>query len=292
MPLPSVAKKPLLADLERTPDGRHNLKLYIGSPKKQKLRLALSTDQKYSAVIGKQCTSCYSPHRYDSADSQMYEQQSAPGDRIITKYDAKNNLIEKFTAQGQFVTDSLEVTYTPFVADSISTSIKASFTEIMEMKPGYWSRQEDGLLGLAPHTQISQSSITLKQYNFMYVLGRNKKITQNVFALYLSDTGEDDVEKHGSHIELGGWDPKGIKEGNELTMIRTLDEKHWYINAADFTINGGQLFSYKTRPIILDPDYPWIMIPKDEFYFLRLQLMKIDKNLIACPTNWNYCNFG
>lgn len=54
----------------------------------------------------------------------------------------------------------------------------------------------------------------------------NNIIQHEIFSLYISSNPD-----HASHIKFGGWDTSGMKTGEDLTMIPTVNKESWKMKA-------------------------------------------------------------
>ena len=105
------------------------------------------------------------------------------------------------------------------------------FFAIDKIDPQYFSRFDDGVIGLAPPSKGG----AYENLNLMSQMIKNGIISSHIFSvLFTADKG--------GHIKFGGWDAKGIEPNTEnLTMIHTLIEDTWQMKFKDFQIDDRDI---------------------------------------------------
>lgn len=74
--------------------------------------------------------------------------------------------------------------------------------------------------------------------------------------------------QYGSSIKFGSYDKNAIREGNELTMLRTVAIDSWGVSLYSSTINGETVWfsdAAYDRIVYVDPQVPWLYIPPGDF---------------------------
>ena len=67
----------------------------------------------------------------------------------------------------------------------------------------------------------------------------------------------------------------GHNDGDELTLLRTVNNNEWSIYADNFNFAGMDLGINETRKMVVDPMAPYIFMPYDDFSSLSIELQSI-----------------
>lgn len=126
--------------------------------------------------------------------------------------------------------------------------------------------------------------------SLMYRLKNDKKIDNRIFSIYLSD----DHDKK-STIKFGGWDQAGITMGQSLEMLKTNRNfnppKNWDIDIKLVNI-GSTKTNSENRLGKIDPYYPMIYVPNNDYAIVQSSLTTAFGSEISCNSNLNYCKFN
>jgi hypothetical protein len=77
------------------------------------------------------------------------------------------------------------------------------------------------------------------------------------FAIYMSSDNST-----GSSIKFGSYDTEGIKDGEELSLIRTNKNDSWVLKAKDFRFGANKAENINgTRKVFIEPSSPFIYAP-------------------------------
>ena len=127
---------------------------------------------------------------------------------------------------GNYMEDNLLLEF----VEGTRESMRVVFYGIISADTTFRS-QYSGYLGLAPYT----ASIDFREQslNFMYQLKTNKNIDHNVVSIF---TNVDLQDSRESFIKFGSYDKDAIKEGEKLTMIRTMHYSSWILTADEIKL--------------------------------------------------------
>ena len=87
-----------------------------------------------------------------------------------------------------------------------------------------------------------------------------------MFSIYMKKE-----EGNKSNIIFGGYDLKGIKEGNRdlknIPTILTVNSSTWAVRMKSLKLGDKYVFdfNYQNKLILFDPSLPYIYLPFDDF---------------------------
>lgn len=73
-----------------------------------------------------------------------------------------------------------------------------------------------------------------------------------------------------SNLKFGSWDKNAIKKNTKLELYKTKDTSTWALAGKSFTFQG--LTTEVARDFSIDPQFPFIYIPKDDWLKLRTKV--------------------
>ena len=122
--------------------------------------------------------------------------------------------------------------------------------------PKFESTEASGLVGLAPVTR----SLGTPKRNFLYNLMQsadNKLMNETIAAIYL----------HGDPtIQFGGYSPQAYPHENDLVTLRTQGANTWMVNrTSEVAVSGKVKKLSRPRQVLIDPGYPVIYIPEQDW---------------------------
>lgn len=122
-----------------------------------------------------------------------------------------------------------------------------------------------GFIGLAPYLENN----AMREYNFLYQLKSRGIIDHMVASFYIVRDNSQPRTKF-SVIKYGSMDESGYQ--GSMTYIRSQSLSKWRFTATDFTSENSVNGISGTRNLIIDPQSPYLYVPKEDFLRLALQI--------------------
>ena len=88
-------------------------------------------------------------------------------------------------------------------------------------------------------------------------------------------------ETGNSTLKFGSWDRHALKENTTMELYKTKDTSTWAIAGESFTFQD--LTTKISRDFSINPQFPFVYIPKDDWYKLR---NKLGVNAAVLSKNW------
>lgn len=157
----------------------------------------------------------------------------------------------------------------PFAEWHRQTIVDQSFFIITDATANF-TTMFDGFVGLAPY---SNKDPTHYDYNFMYKLKKDGRISHNVAAIYT----DLDPKAGGTPmmvVKFGGWDSFALGPNEKLNVHRTSINTQWtwrtidhkYFGNTPVSLNVGEKF------IQINPSVPYIYMPPHDMYAVYSQI--------------------
>ena len=276
--------KVFYADFKTDDDfGRHYIVMHVGEAR-QMVKMWVSTTESVTGIITSECDdNCNVLNRYDFTKSNTTNITSSFFQTQIT--DVFNDTKLAYTRfYGVMWRDHLDLEY----ASAEQFDLKnITFMGITAVATTRFKSDYAGFLGLAP----IQSDPSNREKNFMFQLKDAGFIDYLSFSLYTKNSNH----AH-STIKFGGYDYQGIAQNEHLVILRTIDETTWAVWGEDIRIGEWQLskkMKGTKRRVIIEPQYPYIYIPKDDFDLISGVLSKIYTGTpIHCKPKAGVCYFS
>jgi hypothetical protein len=130
-----------------------------------------------------------------------------------------------------------------------------------------------GFLGLQPYTALGGKD-AIKDESFLLTLQKDKIIDNLIVSMYVN------YEKN-STLKFGSWDKNAIKKGTKLELYKTKDTSTWALTGESFTFQD--LTTKVSRDFSIDPQFPFVYIPKNDWLKLRNRL---GNSVASLTKNW------
>lgn len=72
---------------------------------------------------------------------------------------------------------------------------------------------------------------------------------------------------------FGGYDPKAIKEGQNLKMLRTINAKSWQVRCKAVALGGRPLIK-RYRNVDLNPAVTYLYLPTSDFAAFKTEVLR------------------
>ena len=128
----------------------------------------------------------------------------------------------------------------------------------------------DGFIGLAPS---SKQANTASSYNMLDQMVEHGMITKKQFGVHtrMRNSTEDP-----SQFRFGGYNEELFKSGHAQQWIKTVDNESWMIEIAKVGFTSFMAYN-ETIKALIDPGYPFIALPLDDFNEFKDKLSEIDE---------------
>jgi hypothetical protein len=89
---------------------------------------------------------------------------------------------------------------------------------------------------------------------------------------------------NSSIIKIGSYDQLGIKNGTNMTIMKTPTIYNWNFNLVAGNYSGKQINpSDSSRVVTFDPQVPYIYVPQTDFETFKTIVTDQFKEAITCP---------
>lgn len=230
----------------------------------------MSTYHETLSVMSEDCEGCNINNYYDRESGEAEEiwtelpETYYEYDHNVNGEDFKKSQDVKYTVNGPVLKDT--ITFVP-PAGKDEQSLNLEFMLINSITPAYDDEENDGFIGIAPG-----GNNYLEQKNFIHQLKNDGFIDNLIISIYL-----DSKSTRSGHIKFGGWDTEGMAEGNELQLLRTQSKTTFGVGFSEFTFGGSPITLNSGNPqtVLMDPGYPYMYIPYNDFYKITGPINKI-----------------
>lgn len=120
-----------------------------------------------------------------------------------------------------------------------------------------------GFIGIGPYTMADSDQDQRK--SFMIQLQEQKLIDHHIISFFVRSQND-----NLSHIKFGSWDVENT-DGNPITL-RTVDTKTWKVECRGIKLPGDNKEVYNLRFIDLDPAYPDVYAPDNDWKVITAYL--------------------
>lgn len=115
----------------------------------------------------------------------------------------------------------------------------------------------------------------VKDTSFLLTLQRDKIIDSLIVSMFVN------YQTGNSTMKFGSWDKNAIKKDSKLELYKTKDTSTWSITGESFTFQD--LTTKVERYFSIDPQFPFVYIPKDDWLKLR---NKVGSGVAVLSKNW------
>ncbi|CDW83892.1 eukaryotic aspartyl protease family protein [Stylonychia lemnae] len=260
-----IKKGVIEKDLQNYYNVQYYGKLFMGS-QQEEMTLIFDTGSSWLWVPSQNCKDCHTKAKlYDTKKSYKYRQVGTTP--LNVRYGAGN--VWGYKSQDQVCLEKNKpetciINYN-FLAVDQATDLSGL--------------QCDGIIGLAPSTQFTQSDL------FIDKLFMNGIINERVFSI--SFGGQDEKSK----IIFGGYDLKYARENQSLTWNTLVDINYWTLQLNSAKI-GNYQFKLDTNKVIIDSGTSYILMPTDDFSEFKQYLAGkgLDCSTDTGKTDLYYCS--
>lgn len=231
--------------------------MMFGNPKDKTdytLNLSLATTEHRVTVASKDCkgTTCKIPETWKKSDKTKFVRAV---ERSYYTTLEEGNDIGSTWFEGSMYNEDVAMMYTNSLNDEFYTSFN---TDLVAIEDAAISFVDDcaGHVGLAPRDPDGDG-----EGNFMEQLIEQKVLDHHIFAIYINEL------KNKSVVKFGNWDKDAAH--STMTMISTVNATSWglmtqktYFGKEKFIFNS---FKSDTRVVMLEPKYPYIYLPTDDW---------------------------
>ena len=136
------------------------------------------------------------------------------------------------------------------------------------------SNDYSGFLGIQPYSALGGKD-AVKDTSFLLTLQKDKIIDNLIVSMFVN------YQTGNSSLKFGSWDKHAINKNTKLELYKTKDTSTWALEGQSFTFQG--LTTEVARDFSIDPQFPFIYIPKDDWLKLRL---KVGSSKAILSKNW------